>query len=655
MTGAAATGATATGGAGRRAATTAAGAAAAYLVFFLILFAQFPLRGSLPGNTDTWLVGIAIPNTIRSQIGAWLAGADAPGQWLYPEAHPLLHGETALGTGLLFALIRTLLPDDVVAYYLFISLIFAGSSWGLFLLARDGLGDDRAAGLAGFAFGVANYTLANIDSPHTSFWGAAFVALLMLRRWLAGAPARFLYCAAALGGVQVYFSAYVFLFASLWAGLLVLLRGRHLLRRRGVARPLAVAAAIYVLLSAPFFFIYLAAMDDAGFVKPVDHPLFAASCSLNPADLVRALPGNLIYPEGTPLTGRDIGALRREFARLGRDPGLFDDPETRVIMGPVSPVSMEAHWPSVRRRAHLGLGLYALAVAGLIGCWRAGARALASGGGSGRATALELGLVGALGLGLALGPVLMLWGHAYPTLLFPLYDVSPAARLFRVPVRAFALTVASVSISAGYGWLWLHRRWTRGPGSRLRSRAWLGLALVVIGLENIPFPLPAFAAAPYAAPSRDYVEFLRGLARPDSGRDATPAEERMPVILDLPSAIGYGGALVGDLFPQNRELIYMNWQTYHRQNVVNGLNGYLPRSRVEMQKAIDALPDPGAFATLRRLGVRYLALHPDLVLDGSELRMLAAVRRAPSVRLVFAARRLVVLRLEPDPEGDVAP
>jgi len=653
VTGAAATGAAATGGAGRTAATTAVRAAAAYLVFFLILFAQFPLRGTLPGNTDTWLVGIAIPNTIRSQIGAWLAGTAPPGQWLYPAEHPLLHGETAVGTSLLFALIRTLLPGDVVAYYLFISLIFAGSSWGLFLLARDYLGDDRAAGLAGFAFGVANYTLANIDSPHTSFWGLAFVALLMLRRYLAGASSRHLYCGAALGGFQVYFSAYVFLFASLWALLLLLLRGRHLLRRRGVLGPLAAAAAIFVLISAPFFITYMGAMDDAGFVKPVDHPLFAATCSLGPADLVRALPGNLIYPEGPPLTGRDLGVLRREFARLGRDPGLLDDPDTRVIMGPGSPVSLEAHWPSVRRRAHIGLGLYALAIAGLIGCWRAGARAIAPGAGPGRSTAIELGLVGTLGLVLALGPVVMLWGRAHPTLLFPLYDLSPVVRLFRIPVRAFALTVASVSIASGYGWLCLLRQLERVPRPRLRPLAWLAIALLVIGLENIPFPLPAYAAAPYTPPSPDYVDFLGDLARHDPARETAPAEERMPVILDLPSAIGYGGALVGDLFPQNRELIYMNWQTYHRQNIVNGLNGYLPRSRVEMQKAIGALPDPAALAMLRRLGVRYLALHPDLVLEDAELRMLAAVRRAPSVRLVFAARRLVVLRLEP--ESDAAP
>ncbi len=640
-----------TGGAGRTAARTAAGAAAAYLVFFLILFAQFPLRGALPGNTDTWLVGIAIPNTVRSHAGAWLSGDDAPGQWLYPAERPLLHGETALGTGLIFALIRSLLPGDVVAYWLFISLIFAGSSWGLFLLARDYLGDDRAAFLSGFAFGAANFTLANIDSPHTSFWGLAFAALLLIRRYLSGGPTRYLYGGAALGAVQVYCSAYVFLFVSLWALLLFVLGGGRLPGRPAVVRPLVLALVIYALIAAPFFVIYLGAMDDADFVKPVDHPLFAATCSLDPADLARALPGNLIYPEGPPLTGRDIGALQREFARLGRDPGLIDDADTRLIMGPRSPGSQEAHWPSVRRRAHIGVGLWALALAGLFGFWRAGRRARAPGPGPDRSTGLELCLIGALGLILALGPVIMLWGHGYPTPLLPLYDVSPLVRLFRVPVRAFAMTLASVSIAAGFGWLCLLRRLERVPRLRLRPIAWLAIAVVVVGIENIPFPLPAFGAARHAAPSPEYVAFLKDLPRNDGDDGIVAAAERIPVILDLPSAIGYGGALVGDLFPQNRELIYMNWQTYHRQNIVNGLNGYLPRSRVELQEAIDALPDEEAFTSLWRRGVRYLALHFDMVLNGTELHTLAAIRKAPSVRLVYAARGLLLLRLEPPPDG----
>ncbi len=40
-----------------------------------------------------------------------------------------------------------------------------------------------------------------------------------------------------------------------------------------------------------------------------------------------------------------------------------------------------------------------------------------------------------------------------------------------------------------------------------------------------------------------------------------------------------------------------------------------------------------------------------MVLNGTELHTLAAIRKAPSVRLVYAARGLLLLRLEPPPDG----
>jgi len=39
-----------------------------FSLIFLILFAQYPLGGNLPGNTDSWLVGIVIPNTLRATM-----------------------------------------------------------------------------------------------------------------------------------------------------------------------------------------------------------------------------------------------------------------------------------------------------------------------------------------------------------------------------------------------------------------------------------------------------------------------------------------------------------------------------------------------------------------------------------------------------------
>ena len=216
------------------------------------------------------------------------------------------------------------------------------------------------------------------------------------------------------------------------------------------------------------------------------------------------------------------------------------------------------HW--FRFCCWLGVALYALAALGLVTCWRRtsadGSAGTASEVRARRRDALELCAVGALGLLLALGPVVSLGGEMLRTPLFPFYEAFSWVRMFRVPVRAFALTVAALAIGAGAGWLWLRARIAGGEGFGFRALALWIAALLWIAVENVPFPLPAFAAAPYAAPPASYTTFLDGLE-----------ETEQPVLLELPSAIGYGGALVGDLFHQNRELIYMNWQTYHRRHV----------------------------------------------------------------------------------------
>jgi len=120
-------------------------------------------------------------------------------------------------------------------------------------------------------------------------------------------------------------------------------------------------------------------------------------------------------------------------------------------------------------------------------------------------------------------------------------------------------------------------------------------------VENVPVPLKSFAGRQFATPAPVVREFFDG--------------QRGKVLLNLPSRPG--GALFRDsqdLFEWNRELIYMNRQTYHRQNIVNGVHGYFPRTRLELQRLVDALPAPEAFAGLREFGVDYIVYHRNLEL-----------------------------------------
>jgi hypothetical protein len=115
--------------------------------------------------------------------------------------------------------------------------------------------------------------------------------------------------------------------------------------------------------------------------------------------------------------------------------------------------------------------------------------------------------------------------------------------------------------------------------------------------------------------------------------------------LNLPSGIGYGLAgSADDLYVFNRELIYMNWQTYHGQSIVNGVNGYIPRSRIAVQKLIAHLPSEQAIAGLARLGVGFVAFNKKLLLPG-EAALLGALQRAPSLEPVLETDTTAIFRV----------
>ncbi len=154
-------------------------------------------------------------------------------------------------------------------------------------------------------------------------------------------------------------------------------------------------------------------------------------------------------------------------------------------------------------------------------------------------------------------------------------------------------------------------------------------ALVVV--ENVPFPMRSFEAAAYARPPRDYLGFF--------------SDKRDAVILNLPSGIGYGLAgSADDLNVFNRELIYMNWQTYLGLNIVNGVNGYIPHARITTQRFIAGLPREDAVAGLARIGVDFIVFNKGLLLPG-ESAVVHGLQRAASLEPVFDSETTAIFRV----------
>ncbi|PYQ12201.1 MAG: hypothetical protein DMF80_18845 [Acidobacteria bacterium] len=579
-----------------------------YLAYFLALFSQFPRAGRLPGNCDTWYA-VAFTNLYLNAVRE-LLGLGHYGGFLYPSPHPFAYGETSVALALLPMLLRACGLGEIASHYVFISAVYAGTALATYLFATLYVRSRPAAALAGLAFASSNFLLSTIDSPHTSFFGIAFLSLYFFKRYLLRGHARDLWWAASLAGAQAYFSSYVFLLLAVALAVLGLANLGELRRRGGALLRLGAAGGAAALMVAPFFLFYLFRLTDH-FDWRSQAVLFAEFNSLDPQDLANAMPGNLIYPEGHRFDHRDAMALQK---RLGRSDPAFRTEDFALMVGASPREGEESLWVSSRRRAFVGVLPYLLALAG---AWNAFA---------GRRELLWLFVVGFV---LALGPLITVGGVMVPMPLYAAYHLVPGAYVFRIPGRAFALALLALDVGAARGIERLQQRCRAGSGPRAAALALLLAAAVVV--ENVPFPMRSFAGAAYVRPPADYERFF--------------AAQRGAVILNLPSGIGYGLAgSADDLYVFDRELIYMNWQTYHGQSIVNGVNGYIPWSRIGVQKLTARLPSEEAVVGLARLGVGFVAFNKGLVLPG-EGPSLAQLRRTPRLEPVLESADTAVFRV----------
>lgn len=581
-----------------------------YALYFLALFAQFPLKGRLPGNCDTWYA-VAFTDIYLNRVREFL-GLGTYGSFMYPVENPFSYGETSLALAIVPMTFRALGFSELPAYYLFLSLLYAGTAFGAYLVATLFVRHRGACALAGLFFATCNFLLSTIDSPHTAFFGVAFASLFFFKRYLERAARRDLLLAGLLAGLQVYFSAYVFLLLGVMMGALALTHCRLLLGRPGELRRLASAAALSLVLIVPFFVFYATRLMGH-FSWQSQAVLFAEFNSIDPQDLWNPMPDNLIYPEGPRFMQTDARALQ---GRLAKSDPSFRTESFALLVGKRPADHEESLWVSSRRRAFVGLVPWALALMALFRGFR------------GRRDVVALLVAG---FALALGPGVSLGGTFVPTPLYWMYEYLPGFHLFRIPGRAFALSVLGIAIAMAKGVEMLLE--SRAGGARWKRAAIvLGVAALVV-VENVPFPMRSFEATRYLRPPEEYLKFFSG--------------RKVGAILNLPSGIGYGLAgSADDLYVFNRELVYMNWQTYHGNDIANGVNGYIPLERIEVQKLIAALPRDEAIEGLRDIGVDFIVFNKEMLLEG-ERSILLDLRRSPELECLLDGSSTVVFGVRP--------
>jgi len=577
-----------------------------YGLFFALLFLQFPINSALPGNCDSWLV-IAISHQYRIFFERLFD--PAIGFAMYPVPQVFSYGEASPGCCAIFLLLKVFGLNDIWTYYLYLTLIFALTAWAVYRFAALFMCPFPGALFAGFAFACCNMTFAHIDDSIIYFYLLPLTAARLLVLFFREQRTSLLWGAAIIGGLQIYFSLYVFIYQTVLLAAIVLffcMRGAPLLPLRTVAG----VVGVYLLLPLPYLLFYLHTALFLHYNDPFKLLYTARMTSLMPFDFVTALPENLLY-----------GNL----------------------------INLPQNWGFVRHRNFIGLLLIGLGLWGLR-AWNRDRRLF-----------LFI-IIGGLIFGF--GPNFMYHPQAKvmpPAPLYPFYSWVPILSYLRVTNRAYFLVLFALSVCAG---LMLERIFERlAAFRRTLAYGFVFAAFCIHGIENIPMPFKRWPVDDYIPAPADYLVFAASAAPGEVFLDLPTTFTMDLENPDLwerldPRAFVYRSASDprpemrevsmftsswDPLFQYNRELIYLYWQSQHRRSTVSGLNGYFPTPRVIYYYWTSRLPHPEAIAKLKEFGITALVYHKgmELTRDRFSLRVL---EESPLLRKVFEGPRTVVFR-----------
>jgi hypothetical protein len=235
---------------------------------------------------------------------------------------------------------------------------------------------------------------------------------------------------------------------------------------------------------------------------------------------------------------------------------------------------------TMRNAVFPGLVLLVLAGIGTVAGWRARGRIRMVTG-----TGLALTLVGAV---LAIGTAATGWRRYAPYRV--LYEIGPPFDALRATARAWMIGLLGLGLVAGLG----ARAVAAWASANARGRA--KVVPVIVGVVVVLLVLlegfDPWSDRPTARVPAVDVALAR---RPPGG------VVYLPMNVSDQVDIGY--------FAQPRNLY---GTTAHHRRTPNGYAGYLPTSYLENSRALRSLPDARALALLRRLGVRYVVVHPDV-------------------------------------------
>ena len=465
-----------------------------YFFVLNLVFIQFPLSGSLPGNHDTW-ANLAmfkdLGNNIQSYFGtATITSSNYPCQNTWP-----LFGLDFF-SGLIFLAFKLLGLTDLWAYHFYITTIYALNSFGVYKICRCYSSYKVGCLLSGLFFSISNFMLGNIDNPNIVLAFAGFFAIYSLISALKESSGKRFVFSICFLSMQLLLAPITFVMIFfIWAAYLVFHYQAliHILtKNKGILFSFLILGVALM----PYTYYYIILKIPTATNADKFNGQYMSVLSMNLNDFFRALPNSLFSH------------------------------------------SIQTKWISNVKSGYTGIALICIA---LFGAWRE----------KNSRYAIFIFLSGLI---LSMGPYFSI--NDEPIMRSPisiLYWLFPFGNYFRIPSRFFLLALLGLVILFSIG---LKNLKQKKPTS---YKAFFFIILILYFGENYPFALQKYNSIKILSGSNSTQEFIRG--------------SKFKNVLNLPS-----GLFVGN---DEREYIYMYYQTINRKNTINGSLAYFPLIRLQ--------------------------------------------------------------------------
>lgn len=208
-----------------------------------------------------------------------------------------------------------------------------------------------------------------------------------------------------------------------------------------------------------------------------------------------------------------------------------------------------------------------------------------------------------------------------------LFEWNILGNYFRLPYRFYTITFFVIILIASFGYIKLE--------SKFKNKSLLAVIVMFIFLiENIEYKV-------YTTNQQLIMKV------PDPYFSLPSKDEKNYTIADFPSSLFTDSDKKLSNNEYRREYIYMYWQTYHHQNIINGSASYFPKSRMqnnEWMKNITKDDNLHKLISINKLD--YIIFHKNLIYHPSEWKILTFFENSGQLQETYRDESMVIFYIK---------